>query len=657
MSDREYDVESHTIKTAQECIADELISAGHKELRECGSSDASATYQNIPSDGEVFFTAHCYSCCQTFNKALFHASSQAAEFGIEGGLVVEKKEFKRLPKATAMTKKEVMSLITDVGYVSNNYRSIKDEYSQFFGHLTKLDKKGNVIARYYPETQEGSSWPVGYKCRNHPKDFRYGKLGLTGLSCELSGQVKFRDYVGHRDLLIVGGEEDKVAAFQMLRDNQIRKGQKDYSPVAVVSPTTGEGSAVKQIRSNYDFVTQFENIIIALDNDEAGIKAMKEVAEILPKIKVKIVHWTDGDPNKMLELGHQKQFMSDFYNAKPYIRDGIITSKEADDSIEEELLRPKMSLPDFMASLQKTMAGGIPLGYIVNWIAESGIGKSTLVNEAIRHWVYTSPYKIGILSLELTGAQYMIAMLSREVGKKITLFESPEEAVAFVRTPEVMAARKKLSTTEDGDSRFVILDEREGDLEQVKTQCENLVNKHGCQVIVIDPIQDLFEGVPVDSQNSFLKWMKGMLKRGVSFNNVCHVRKGSNSTDKDGKRIMRELSEDDVHGISAIVKSAGANIFMSRNKYAENDIEKNTTYVTQGKCRWTGMTGRAGSWYYHLQSHTMYDLYKYFEDHPDELPSDYDLGANPFDKKQKKVVQQTFGKKPPEKDIMDKEQF
>ena len=257
------------------------------------------------------------------------------------------------------------------------------------------------------------------------------------------------------------------------------------------------------------------------------------------------------------------------------------------------------------------------------------------------------------MSLELTAAQYMIAMLSREVGKKINLFEDPEDAVAFVRTPEVIKARKHLCEDEYGEERFVILDERDGDLDEVKTQCELLINKHGCQIIIIDPIQDLFEGVSMDQQNSFIKWMKIVLKKGVTFVNVCHVRKGGNSTDKEGKRIMRELSEDDVHGISAIVKSAGANVFMSRNKYSDNIIEKNTTFVTLGKCRWSGNTGRVGSWYYDNDTHTMYDLYKYFKEYPDKL-NGYDLDYNPFTK-DKGSFSKKAGSVPkePEKDIMD----
>lgn len=260
------------------------------------------------------------------------------------------------------------------------------------------------------------------------------------------------------------------------------------------------------------------------------------------------------------------------------------------------------------------------------------IGKSTLINEAIRFWVYESPYKIGILSLELSASQYMIAMLSREVGYKISLFEDPEEAVKFVRSPRVMEARTHLSVDEDGEHRFALLDERDGDLEQVKIQCELLVNKYGCKVLIIDPIQDLFEGVDMEKCNAFIKWMKVMLKKGITFNNVCHVRKGGNSTDKEGKRILRELNEDSVHGISAIVKSAGANIFATRDKYEECPIRKNITYPTLGKCRWTGNTGRIGDWYYDLESHTMYDFNQYAKDHPEVIPEDFDFEYDPFDR-------------------------
>ncbi len=56
-----------------------------------------------------------------------------------------------------------------------------------------------------------------------------------------------------------------------------------------------------------------------------------------------------------------------------------------------------------------------------------------------------------------------------------------------------------------------------------------------------------------------------------------------------------------------MIKSAAANLLFTRNKEAEDDIEKNTTYMKMSKCRWTGKTGIAGEYYYDSESHTMHD--------------------------------------------------
>lgn len=604
------------------CIASELKAKGLKrpdgeDYEDCSSSDAHAIYEQDQEDGSVKYSGYCFSCNQSCNHEYLAKTSLAKEFNIgDNGDITERKLFERKPKEPPLEKAQVSNLIKTIGYSDKPFRGIRPEILQFFGHLCKRDSYGKPTAFYYPETCEGV-WPTGYKIRYLPKSF--SKVGKTGITSDLAGQVKFRDYKQHRTVLLVGGEVDLASAYQMLLDYQKTK---DYAPIAVVSPTTGESSAIKQVKAQYDFLNGFDTIILGLDNDECGVQAMLEIAEILPKDKVKLCYWTDKDPNKMLMDGKEKQFISDFYNAKPFVYDGIITSIEADAGIEEELMQPKMTLPPFMSALQSKMAGGVPLSYMINWIAESGIGKTTLINEAIRHWIYNSPYRIGILSLELSAAQYMIAMLSREVGYKINLIENPVDAVNFVRRPEVIAARQKLCKDDYGRDRFVLLDERDGDLDVVKKQCERLISKYDCQVIIIDPIQDLFEGVDTLEQNKFLKWMKGIMKRGVTFHNVCHVRKGSASTDRNGKRIRRELTEDDVHGISAIVKSGGANIFMSRDKYAEDDVEKNTTNITVGKCRWTGITGRVGDWYYDNNTHTMYDKDTYFSQNPNAKLND-----------------------------------
>ncbi len=359
-----------------ECIANELLEGGstRKGLKSCGSSNALGPYEHEDSEtGEVWYDAHCYSCKQHFNKEELHNSSLGPELGVESttGEVKERKKFSLVTKQPPMTKDEVLHFIESKSYSSGDYRGIKDKYSKFYGHLTELDSSGKVIARYYPETQAG--FVTGYKCRNHPKDFRYGKVGATGLACELSGQVKFK--TGGKYLLIVGGEEDKAAAYQMLDESQQARKQTGFSAIPVVSPTAGEGSAAKQVAAQYEFCDQFDNIIIGMDNDEAGKEATEALIKVLPKEKVKIATWTKKDPNKMLNLGMSKQFVRDFYQAKPVIKSVIKTSSDLMEDMAEELLRPRITLPDYMHKLQQMTRGGLLQGRIYNIIGDTSVGK------------------------------------------------------------------------------------------------------------------------------------------------------------------------------------------------------------------------------------------------------------------------------------------
>jgi archaellum biogenesis ATPase FlaH len=627
---KEFDtVESHTISTARYCIADELIQEGITGLRECGSSDAMAIFENSPHEGDTYFTGFCFSCNQSFNKTYFHSSSHAEEFGIEGGLVVEKKEFKRLSKATPMTKSEVSAIIKEVGYVSKNYRGIKDEYSQFFGHLTKLDKNGSVIARYYPETKPDSLWPVGYKCRNHPKDFRYGKLGLTGNTNELSGQVKFRDYIGHRDLLIVGGEEDKAAAFQMLRENQKKKNQSDYAPVAVVSPTAGEGSAANQIRNQYEWICGFENIILGLDNDDAGITAMEEICKILPRDKIKIIHWTYGDPNKMLVEGKEKQFMSDFYNAKEVVDKGIFASAGLLPHIKEALNMPRLPLPSYMASLQaKTKGEGVIKNRIYNVIGNTSTGKTTHSNAMVYNFAFNPNEVTAVISLEATKGEYGIDILSLHLETNL-YWKEADEVQEYLDTPEVVELANKLFINEEGESRFYVVDDRKGTVKSLEALCERLRCQYGVTVIVIDVLTDLLRVTSNEDQASHMNWQSNFVKNGVTIFNVLHTRKLEPS--KNG--VPRKCSEYDALGSSIFVQKAAGNFVINRNKECpdEDIIERNTTYVDVPKMR-QGETGQGGAWYYDPDTRQCYDRDKFFLDNPDKLPKGYNLSVSSFDK-------------------------
>lgn len=515
----------------------------------------------------------------------------------------EKVEVKdTVDNAKAMDIEQVKELIRSTGYVSNGYRGIRDEINKFFGHLSKLDNQGNVVARYYPETNNNGKL-TGYKCRNHPKDFSHGKVGATGNKSQLSGQVKFKSPAKY--VLYCGGEEDKAAAYQMLKDN--RKDQ-EFDSIPVVSPTSGEGSAAKQAAMQYDWFDQYDIIVIGMDQDEAGIKAAKEIAAVLPKEKLRIATWSGKDPNQMLIDGKEKQFVRDFYNAKEFINSGISSSGDAEAGLEEFLTAPKIGLPPQLSKLQAAMRGGIKsTGSVVNIIGDTSIGKSFLSDTLIYHWLFNSPRVPTIVSLERTKEELTIDLLSMHLKKNLMWFTDGHDAVDYLNQPEVQLLKNELLYNEAGEPRFFIIDEREGDIELLKRQMEKSGKVNDSRLMVIDPLTDFLRSLGTEVQENFMMWQKLQKKNGFVFINILHTRKPP--TDKDGN--VRKVTEYDALGSGTFIQSADVNIVINRDKMASDPIEKNTTYVDMPKCR-GGITGEICALYYDAETRQQYDRDEYF---------------------------------------------
>ncbi|WCO82079.1 helicase [Pseudomonas phage vB_PpS_SYP] len=507
----------------------------------------------------------------------------------------------------SMTDEEVKAFIAASHIVLNNgtkvhayqgmgYRNIKDEYLRFFGHVTRKDKDGNVLSRHYPETNTKGKM-AGYKCRNHPKDFTHGNVGHTGSKNQLSGQARYQGF--NKYLLIVGGEEDKVAAYQMLEEN--RAGKPQVAEVHVVSPTCGENTCAKQVALNRDFCDRYENIIIGMDNDDAGKKAAQAIAEVLPKEKVKIAVWSGKDPNKMLDDGKHQQFCRDFYNARPLIASGIKESSGLMDSVREELMRPRIKLPPHWHEIERATKGGFLQGRIINIIGDTSVGKTTHINDLVYYWMFHAPEKVGVVSLEMTDGQYTIDLLSLHLEKNLMWIGDGEDILNYLDRPEIKALYDDLLTHDDGRPRFSILDERDGDIKMLEKQIETLIHQHGCKIIVVDVLTDILRGMDMSAQEEHMKFQKRIVKSGVTIINVLHTRKPAGSG--EGWKMPTEY---DAFGSSTFVQSAAVNIVIGRDKMSEDSIEKNRTYVDMPKCR-GGETGSITSFIYDVVTRKVMD--------------------------------------------------
>lgn len=506
--------------------------------------------------------------------------------------------------ATQEQTAELKSRTTNKG---GNYRGIRDDVYQAFGVRFEYDENEELYACYYPCTEQGEL--TGWKPRVHPKQFG-GSVGRTGNSCDMFGQFKFKQ--SGKTCLIVGGEHDQLAAYQMLKDYYTSKNW-DFDAV-VVSPTVGETGSSKQLAKNYTWFDQYDKIIVGFDSDEPGREATEKAVLALPKGKVFVANWTFKDPNEMLLKGKERQFISDFYNAKAYVPAGVLASSDIYQKMLEQSHQEKITLPPVFSKLNEMLGGGLSLNHCYTCSGVTGGGKTSLTNEMIYHWIFNSPYTVGVVSLELNASQYGEVLLSRHMQQKLARLTS-DEKIKFLQSDKTREAAKELFEKEDGSPRFFLVDDRDSSFEQFKSVVEQMVISSGVKLIVIDPWTDIgIDGLSIDEQAVAMKWIKSMIKsHGCTFFLINHVRKGQSGQKDQSSGGM--ITESDIMGSSSVMKSASANILLVRNKLADDPLERNTTSLYLSKNRLLSETGPAGKIYYDADTHTLHELDTYLSEH------------------------------------------
>ena len=500
---------------------------------------------------------------------------------------------------------------SESSFDSKGYRGIRRDISASFGVMYQSNTQtGEIDKCFYITTKESSNGKpniVGLKVRYHPK--RWNHFGETGMGVELFGQWRYSS-ADTSTLVICAGEHDALAAAQMLADNTARynkRNRSNFNPPAVVSSTVGEAGLAKQLQKNYDFINSFDKIIFIPDNDKAGEKAVEEVFDVVPKGRLHIARLPMKDVNEMLLNNKEQEFINAYFKAKPHIPDGVVDAATAFDSIEEELTRGRITLPPYMWRMQEMMNGGIIQGRICNIIAHTSVGKSTHVDRMVYHMVFNSPITPTIVTLEATGAQYMLQMLALHMEQNLRWKMSDNELVEFLKTEQGQKLRHELCFKPDGTPRFFLIDDRSGSIKDLEKQMEELYNRFACRLWITDPLSDMLRGSSSELAEDHMAWQKNMVKNGGTIINVLHTRKPS--IGEDGKE--RPATEYDALGTGSFVQSAAYNIVLNRDKLSDCKIEKNTTEATLAKCR-GGITGSAGGWYYDFNTTTCHDAEDYW---------------------------------------------
>ena len=487
------------------------------------------------------------------------------------------------------------------------WRGIRPETNKFFGVVYECSQEtGAPIKQFVPTTIDGGH--VGYKTRVMPKDFSH-PVGEVGQKCDLIGSFRFVN--GGKYVVVCAGEVDFLSAFQMLRDYQVSKGNEGkFDPIACVTPTVGESGCGKQIQGNYKFLDSFERIVVCFDSDAAGKAAVEKITPLLPRGKVYIMTPRYKDCNDYLTKGKEREFVTDFYNAKKHTPAGIVASTEIYKEVVQRSLLERLPFPPFLEKLNKMLSGGITYGFIVNILAGSGSGKSSLINQCVIHWAKECNILTGVVSLEADSAAYGENLLSCYAGKKLALISNKEEKHSVVTSEYMENCAKELFSYEDGSPRMYILDDR-GDYSELQSHVEELITSFGVKVIVFDVISDVFAGMSIEEVDKYMRWQKNIVKQyNCILINISHTRKSGGGQKAASQGAF--LTEEATIGSGTQYRSAGINISLQRDKTSEDDIERNTTQVYLLKSRDTGVTGLACEIFYENETHTLYDKEYYF---------------------------------------------
>lgn len=492
------------------------------------------------------------------------------------------------------------------------YRGLDKEVCAELGVRWKYDERtGKVSEMYVPAhiLENGEFVLTGYQVRrvrdnqgNLVKDF-YALGSVSKLN------TFFAQTLNHKEtLVIVGGQVDCISAIQMLRQGLSRYPSR--IPV-VVSAMCGESSTADFIKTHYDWVNKFSKVVLALDNDQAGIDAVEKAKEVLNPDTTLVATYSLKDANEYLVPRNNKtanDFASDVvWNATPVKSYGIVQSSGLFDKALEMIAAPKIPLPPFLSELKSPLAGGIEIGGIVNIVSQSSLGKSSIINQAVIYWLKHCPYKMCVFSLEDNGGSYVIKLASNIIGKKLMAIEDDNERYQILKDNEQKVLPYLVD--EDGNSKFVMLEEASTSIEDIEHAILQAIKVHGCSIFVIDTLTNVILSKSIEEQAEFML-MEERLRRlhNVTFINLSHTRKLGNN------EVMTP-SDDMVKGASQIVGTATMNIILTRDKMSDDLIERNTTNISITKNRSTGITGNnLAKIYYDNASHTLFS-YEYAAQH------------------------------------------
>jgi twinkle protein len=526
---------------------------------ECGSSDAKHFYP----DGQT----HCFSCNHhTFSDGRESFSYEVWKEGL-GNM------------STAPLKDNVNAEYNDIPD-----RKIVKNTAMIYKTLTK--KKGSMTTHHIYQYFDKNGNHISNKVRDTSNKRFWSEGPMT--SAGLFGENIFTQKGKY--ITICEGEVDAMSAYQMMG-----------SKWPCVSLKNGAASAASNCKQSFEYLNQFDNIVICFDNDKAGRQAADDVAAIFEPNKCKIMSLDLKDANEYLKIGKSEDFMTLWWAAKPFTPAGIINLHDLGDSLYEENYCDTCLYP-WSGLNEKTY--GMRTGELVTFTSGAGMGKSSIMRELMHHLMMNTKDNIGVLAMEESVRNTAFNIMSVEANARLYIKEVRDQF-----SPEQL---REWQDKTIGTKRFFAFDHF-GSIsnEEILSRVRYMSKALGCKWVILDHLSILVSGQEDmgDERKSIdilMTKLRSLVEEtGISLLLVSHLRRPAGDR---GHEDGREVSLSHLRGSASIAHLSDGVIALERNQQADDETEANTTTIRILKNRYTGETGVACYLHYNKETGRMTEI-------------------------------------------------
>ena len=430
---------------------------GHEECPQCKASGRDSSGDNL---ARYEFNVFCLACgYHAFTDSAFYTPKE-----------LRIKDMKPLPEQATHSIDDWASK----GIHGNTLNTFGVEFVSKVSksNVTILDEDARPISDgriRFPYYDISNGKLIGFKYRNIEQELDTGKKAIKTLNGEHFSVFGFQVKGTNKILIITEGETDTLAWKQAL-------------PECTVWGIPGAQHVERSLtRVMEKALLNYDKIILAFDNDEAGRAGLDVALSMLPPIKTYTIEYPTGckDACDVLKSSGAKGLKEVVKNATQV--------KPADIIGDEELIERAMHLSENVDSLfggttgypeLDNIVGGWTPGKVLMLAGDSGTGKTSFSLQLV-HKLIQNGKNIFFIPLEMTPEQVMLKLVEMELKQAVI---SDPNAVQPSREKK-LAAMKRITQHVKFLNKFGALNS-----EYLTQQVEVAVHAYKSDVIVLDHI-------------------------------------------------------------------------------------------------------------------------------------------------------------------------